>query len=91
MQSLRPAPRTNDLLKTYQPAISELIAQSGLPGKISVQVADVETGLVLESHNPLRALPPASVAKAMTACYALDVLGPGYHFETRVSLRPPRP
>ncbi len=82
--SLRPAARAEDILKTYQPPLSALIEAAGLDGKISVQVADVKTGLVLESHNPLRALPPASVAKALTACYALDVLGPGYHFETRV-------
>ena len=82
--SLRPAARAEDILKTYQPPLSALIEAAGLDGKISVQVANVKTGLVLESHNPLRALPPASVAKALTACYALDVLGPGYHFETRV-------
>ncbi|SHG90009.1 D-alanyl-D-alanine carboxypeptidase/D-alanyl-D-alanine endopeptidase [Marivita hallyeonensis] len=84
LTSLRPTGRGTDLLKAYQPPLSELVAASGLPGKVSVQVADVNTGLVLESHNPLRALPPASVAKALTACYALDVLGPGYHFETRL-------
>lgn len=82
--SLRPVGRTADLLKTYQAPLAHLVAQSGVTGHISAQVADVRTGLVLESHNPLRALPPASVAKALTACYALDVLGPGYHFETRV-------
>jgi serine-type D-Ala-D-Ala carboxypeptidase/endopeptidase (penicillin-binding protein 4) len=82
--SLRPTARTSDLLKTYQAPLSDLVKQSGLPGLVSVQVADVKTELVLESHNPLRALPPASVAKALTSCYALDVLGPGYHFETRL-------
>ena len=84
LSSLRPSGRNSDLLKTYQPPLTELVAASGLPGKVSVQVADVKTGLVLESHNPLRALPPASVAKALTACYALDRLGPGFHFRTRV-------
>lgn len=84
LASVRPVSRAGDLLKAYQPPLSELVAEAGLPGQVSVQVADVKTGLVLESHNPLRALPPASVAKALTACYALDVLGPGYHFETRV-------
>jgi D-alanyl-D-alanine carboxypeptidase/D-alanyl-D-alanine-endopeptidase (penicillin-binding protein 4) len=84
MQSLRPARRAEGLLKSYQPPLSELIAEAGLPGKVSVQVADVKTGLVLESHNPLRALPPASVAKAITACYALDVLGPDHRFKTRI-------
>lgn len=84
LSSLRPVSRTGDLLKTYQAPLSELVAEAGLGGKVSAQVADVKTGLVLESHNPLRALPPASVAKALTACYALDILGPGHHFETRV-------
>ncbi|MFP7672603.1 D-alanyl-D-alanine carboxypeptidase/D-alanyl-D-alanine-endopeptidase [Marivita sp. S0852] len=84
LASLRPMARDGGLLKSYQPPLSDLVAQSGLAGKVSVQVADVKTGLVLESHNPLRALPPASVAKALTACYALDVLGPGFHFETRI-------
>jgi len=84
LTSLRPTARTDELLKTYQAPLSELVADAGLGGNVSAQVADVRTGLVLESHNPLRALPPASVAKALTACYALDVLGPGYHFETRV-------
>ncbi len=82
--SLRPSARGGDILKTYQPALSDLIEKAGLPGQISVQVADVKSGLVLESHNPLRSLPPASVAKALTACYALDLLGAGYRFETRV-------
>ncbi|HKK97683.1 MAG TPA: D-alanyl-D-alanine carboxypeptidase/D-alanyl-D-alanine-endopeptidase [Marivita sp.] len=89
LASLRPAARGGDLLKTYQAPLDELVAQAGLGGRVSVQVADVKTGLVLESHNPLRALPPASVAKALTACYALDVLGPGYHFETRVMANGP--
>lgn len=84
LTSLRPVGRASDLLKTYQAPLADLVSKSGVTGQISVQVADVGTGLVLESHNPLRALPPASVAKALTACYALDVLGPGYHFETRV-------
>lgn len=61
LNSLRPTSREGDLLKTYQATLSDLIADSGVPGQISVQVADVKTGLVLESHNPLRALPrPAS-------------------------------
>lgn len=84
LTSLRPTARTGELLKTYQAPLAQLVADAGLDGKVSAQVADVKTGLVLESHNPLRALPPASVAKALTACYALDVLGPGYHFKTRV-------
>ncbi|MCL3880966.1 D-alanyl-D-alanine carboxypeptidase/D-alanyl-D-alanine-endopeptidase [Marivita sp. GX14005] len=82
--SLRPSARADELLKSYQPPLSKLIARTDLPGQISVQVADVKTGLVLESHNPLRALPPASVAKALTACYALDTLGADHRFETRL-------
>lgn len=59
-------------------------AQLGDKAKVSFVVADARTGEVLEGHNPLSAHPPASVAKALTALYALDRLGPGYRFRTRV-------
>ncbi len=62
----------------------ELIAQAGLGGKVSFVVADAKTGLVLESYNPLLAQPPASVTKIVTALYALDRLGSGFRFKTRL-------
>ena len=61
-----------------------LIAAAKLGGEVSFVVADAKTGEVLASRDPDLALPPASVAKAVTALYALDRLGPGYRFTTRV-------
>lgn len=66
------------------PTAAELIARADLGGAVSCVVADANTGEVLEAVSPLRQLPPASVAKAMTTAYALDRLGPGYRFRTRL-------
>ncbi len=66
------------------PSAAEIIARADLGGAVSCVVADARTGEVLEAVNPLLALPPASVTKAMSAAYALDRLGPGYRFRTRL-------
>lgn len=61
-----------------------LIAAAKLGGEVAYVVADARTGAVLEARDPELALPPASVAKAVTALYALDRLGAGHRFATRV-------
>ncbi len=61
-----------------------IIRAAGLPGDVAFAVADAETGMGLEAVGGDRALPPASVAKALTALYALDVLGAEHRFATRV-------
>lgn len=61
-----------------------LIAAAKLGGAVAYVVADARTGVVLESLSPDLALPPASVAKAVTALYALDRLSAGHRFATRV-------
>ena len=61
-----------------------LIAAAQLGGVVGYVVADASSGVVLESANADVALPPASVAKAMTALYALDALGAGFRFATRL-------
>jgi D-alanyl-D-alanine carboxypeptidase/D-alanyl-D-alanine-endopeptidase (penicillin-binding protein 4) len=60
------------------------IASAGLGGRVGYVLADAETGAVIETHNPLLPQPPASVAKAVTALYALETLGAGHRFETRL-------
>ena len=45
---------------------------------------DAKSGAVLESREADLPLPPASVAKAVTSLYALDKLGAGHRFATRV-------
>lgn len=64
--------------------IAKLIAAAKLGGAVSYVLADAATGAVLETREPDLMLPPASVAKAVTALYALDRLGAGYRFATRV-------
>ncbi|WP_309663482.1 D-alanyl-D-alanine carboxypeptidase/D-alanyl-D-alanine-endopeptidase [Tabrizicola sp.] len=61
-----------------------LIEAAKLGGAVAFVVADAKTGAVLESRQPDLGMPPASVAKAMTSLFALDRLGPGYRFATRV-------
>ncbi|WP_171122433.1 MULTISPECIES: D-alanyl-D-alanine carboxypeptidase/D-alanyl-D-alanine-endopeptidase [unclassified Ruegeria] len=77
--SLRPQ------LRGAQPNGAErLIKAAGLKGEVAFAVADVETGAELEAVGGNLGLPPASVGKALTALYALDVLGPDYRFETKL-------
>ncbi len=66
------------------PTGEELVAQAGLSGVVGFQVMDARTGEVREALNAGTALPPASVMKALTGLYALDVLGAAYRFETRL-------
>ncbi|MEP4036622.1 D-alanyl-D-alanine carboxypeptidase/D-alanyl-D-alanine-endopeptidase [Pseudophaeobacter sp.] len=65
-------------------SLKALLARSGLSGQIGCAVAEVANGKELEAHAGAEALPPASVAKALTALYALDTLGANYRFTTRV-------
>ncbi len=61
-----------------------VIKAAGLPGEVVFAVADVATGAQLEAVGGKTGLPPASVGKALTALYALDVLGADYRFETKL-------
>ncbi len=61
-----------------------LIKDAQLGGRVGFAVADAKTGLLLESGDGKRGLPPASVTKAVTALYALDVLGNGHRFYTEL-------
>ncbi|MFO1203932.1 MAG: D-alanyl-D-alanine carboxypeptidase/D-alanyl-D-alanine-endopeptidase [Tabrizicola sp.] len=63
---------------------SDLIAAAKLGGAVAYVVMDAATGEVLEAREPDLALPPASVAKTVTSLFALEKLGAGYRFATRV-------
>lgn len=70
---------------TRKPVDAEaLIAAAKLGGAVTFMVMDARTGAVLQSRQADQAMPPASVAKAVTSLYALDKLGPSYRFATRV-------
>lgn len=81
-RSLRPAPRP--AARPLAPAVEALVRNAALGGRTAFAVADLATGALLEVRNPLMALPPASVAKAVTALYALEALGPDHRFATRL-------
>jgi D-alanyl-D-alanine carboxypeptidase/D-alanyl-D-alanine-endopeptidase (penicillin-binding protein 4) len=79
--SLRPRTRPVEL---GPPPAAEIVEAFGLRGDISFAVADVRSGQMLEALSPVLRQPPASTAKALTALYALDRLGPDHRFATRV-------
>lgn len=64
--------------------LAEVVAAAGLGGVTGVCVADMATGTILEELDGGLPMPPASVAKALTAMYARATLPPAFRFETRV-------
>ncbi len=82
--SLRPVLRPGGHHKRAADGIDAILGRAELLGRVAFTVADAQTGDVLEGRDDLRGKPPASVTKALTALYALDVLGPDHRFETRI-------
>ncbi|MFP4326709.1 MAG: D-alanyl-D-alanine carboxypeptidase/D-alanyl-D-alanine-endopeptidase [Paracoccaceae bacterium] len=82
--SLRPVARGTDLAGLAVDSLAEIEARASLSGTACFALADVTTGEMLEQGRAGTPLPPASVAKAVTALYALEALGPGHRFVTRV-------
>ncbi|MFA3917083.1 D-alanyl-D-alanine carboxypeptidase/D-alanyl-D-alanine endopeptidase [Ruegeria hyattellae] len=76
--SLRPQARVK------RSAAERVIASSGLSGEVAYAVGDASTGEILETVGGEVRLPPASVAKGLTALYALAALGPDHRYETRL-------
>ncbi|MDJ1006632.1 MAG: D-alanyl-D-alanine carboxypeptidase/D-alanyl-D-alanine-endopeptidase [Paracoccaceae bacterium] len=83
--TLSPLPRARPgRPATWDDAAHRLIAKSGLGGTVSFAMADAESGEILAAEYPDLLQPPASTAKAITALYALDRLGPDHRFETQL-------
>ena len=62
-----------------------LIARHGFAEtEVGYVLRDLETGKTLAAHLPDRVFAPASVSKVGTAVAALEVLGPGHRFVTRL-------
>ncbi len=61
-----------------------IIARAALGGQNAYAVIDMSRGALVEGREANAPMPPASVAKALTALYALDRLGAAYQFRTRV-------
>ena len=83
--SPRPKPRGEGGAETpVTTSAARLIEAAKLGGVVSYVVMDRASGTVLDAHDADLRLPPASVAKAVTALYALDRLGPTFRYRTRV-------
>ena len=89
LTSIRPAPRGTPPAAPPPPPATGLIEAAGLGGAVAYQVVNAATGEIVEEFNSALRLPPASVAKAATAHYALSRLGPGYRFETTLGATGP--
>jgi D-alanyl-D-alanine carboxypeptidase/D-alanyl-D-alanine-endopeptidase (penicillin-binding protein 4) len=83
-KSLRPRLRGEGFAKRAVPGPEAIFKDANLSGKVTYAVASVETGEILESRDAATAAPPASVAKAVTALYALHELGADHRFRTSV-------
>ncbi|WP_298844181.1 D-alanyl-D-alanine carboxypeptidase/D-alanyl-D-alanine-endopeptidase [uncultured Roseobacter sp.] len=66
------------------PEADVLVREAGISGDVVFAVADATTGEVLEARGKDMPIAPASVTKAITALYALDVLGASHRFRTRL-------
>mgnify|MGYP005992944715 CR=1 FL=1 len=78
-----PLARPQGLHKLAVPSGADLVKSSKISGEVSYAVAN-DAGEILEARGPVLRLPPASVAKSVTAIYALEHLGGGYTFATDV-------
>lgn len=87
--SARPQLRPASVLRRAAGAPEDLVAAAKLSGAVSFAVAELGTGRILEASEPRLALPPASVSKAVTALYALDLLGAEHRFHTKVVAQGP--
>lgn len=79
-------PATGAKTVQVKPATPQaLIEAAQLGGAVGYAVADLKSGKLLETNKQTLGLPPASTAKAITALYALDALGPNFRFGTQIS------
>ncbi len=79
LTSIRPLART-----PAKDAIHKMVAGRGFSGDLGLKVVDLQSGEVLEDISSQTPQPPASVTKAVTALYALETLGVGYQYKTRL-------
>ncbi|MBT8409247.1 MAG: D-alanyl-D-alanine carboxypeptidase/D-alanyl-D-alanine-endopeptidase [Alphaproteobacteria bacterium] len=84
LTSLRPVPRGAKPPAMPPPAAAKIIRDARLGGSVGYAVADAKTGKLIEAYNADARMPPASVAKAVTAYYARTHLGPDHVFSTRL-------
>ncbi len=87
LTSLRPTGRpakADEITPEMRRSLPDVIAASGVTGRVGVVLADTDTGEIIDAHDADVGLPPASVTKAVTALYAIEELGADYRFVTRI-------
>lgn len=86
LTSVRPVARPATAARAAVPAggAADLVAEAKLGGRTCYALFDLKSGEMIEAIDPGRPMPPASTAKAITSLYALEHLGAGYRFATRV-------
>ena len=67
-----------------RPDFERMVADANLGGVVGFAVAEARTGRMRAARMADVPLPPASTAKALTALYGLERLGPDHRFRTRV-------
>ncbi|MGR3732579.1 D-alanyl-D-alanine carboxypeptidase/D-alanyl-D-alanine endopeptidase [Limimaricola soesokkakensis] len=92
LTSLRPQARPNGavvldaqpsgLRPKLRDSTARFVEEARLGGRTGFVALDARTGEILDQHDAYTRLPPASVAKAITALYALEALGGDFRFET---------
>ena len=81
--SLRPKARP---LLPAKSATRKFFEKSGLKGELGCATAALADGRLLTTENQTQGFAPASVAKAITAAYALYHLGADYRFRTQLMI-----
>ncbi|WP_199260545.1 D-alanyl-D-alanine carboxypeptidase/D-alanyl-D-alanine-endopeptidase [Paracoccus binzhouensis] len=83
---LAPRPAPAQAVQALAPALDPeaRIAEAGLGGAVAYALIDPASGAVLAERQADLAMAPASTLKSVTALYALDRLGAGHRFATRV-------
>jgi len=77
--------RPSDPVQTLRDGIDAILADSiFVPARASVRVVSLDTRQILYDRDSRLLLRPASNMKLLTACTALEVLGPHYRFTTEV-------
>ncbi len=68
-------------------SLSSVLQAANISGETALIAVDAQTGALIEEHRADLLVPPASTAKALTAMYALHMLGAEHRFITRVEAR----
>ena len=72
---------------TLPDRLATLLNEEGIPpSSISILIKEAGTSIPLVSHLADTPRNPASTMKLLTTIAALDLLGPGYRWETRIYL-----